>query len=111
MFGSDPHTPKPKKPFEPRPLTTILIDEVLTPIPELETEEPYHECYFWWMNPENTITLEDIAALSQYQYGKEFTYHTPSEKSHSIWYTQYPDTDPRSSQRFEIPDVWGRNKR
>jgi len=111
MFGRDTHTLKPKKSFEPRPLRTILIDEVLTPIPELGTQEPYQETYFWWINPENTVTLEGIAALYQYQYGEKFTYHTPSEKSNSIWYTQYPDTDQRSSQRFEIPDVWGGNKR
>jgi len=111
MFGRDTHTPKPKKPFEPRPLSTISIDEVLTPIPELGTHKPYNESYFWWTNPQNTVTLEDTAALSQYQDGKEFTYHTPSEKSISIWYTQYPDIDSRSSQPFEIPDVWGGNKR
>jgi len=105
MFGRNTHTPKPKKPFKPRPLRTILIDEILTPIPELGTPEPYHESYFWWTNPENTVTLEDIAALYQYQYGKEFTYHTPSEKSNSIWYTVYPDIDSRSSQCFEIPDM------
>ena len=111
MFGSDTHTPKPKNAFEPRPLRTISIDEVLSPIPELGTQEPYHESYFWWTYPENTVTLEDIAALSQYQDGQEFTYHTPSEKSNSIWYTQYPDIDLCSSQPFEIPEVWGGNKR
>jgi len=111
MFGRNTHTPKPTKPFEPRPLRTISIEEVLTPIPELGTQEPYHESYFWWINPENTVTLEDITSLYQYQYGENFTYHTPTEKSNSIWYTQYPEDDQRSSQRFEIPLVWGGNKR
>ena len=111
MFGRDTHTPKHKKPFNPRPLRTISIDEVLSPLPDLGTQEPYHESYFWWTNPENTVSLEAIAALSQYQDGKEFTYHTPSEKSNSIWYTHYPDIDSPSSQPFQIPDVWGGNKR
>jgi len=87
MFGRDTHTPKPKKPL-PRPLRTISINEVLTPIPELGTQEPYQESYSWWINPVNTVTLEDITALYQYQYGKDVTYHTPSEKSNSIWYTR-----------------------
>jgi len=111
MSGRDTHTPKPKKPFEPRPLRTIAINEVLTPIPELGTQEPYYESYFWWINPQNTITLQDIIALYQYQYGKDFLYHTHSEKSNSIWYTRYPESDQRASQRFEIPAVWGGNKR
>ena len=111
MFGRDSHTPKPTKPFEPRPLRTIGIQEVLTPIPELGTQEPYYESYFWWINTENTITLKDIAALYQHQYGEDFAYHTPSEKSNSIWHTPYPESDQRSSQPFEIPVVWGGNKR
>jgi len=93
MFGRDTHTPEPKTPFEPRPLRTISINEVLPTIPELGTQEPYHESYFWWINPENTVTLEDIKALFQYQYGKDFIYHTHSEKSKSIWYTQYPESN------------------
>jgi len=111
MFGRDTHTPKAKKPFEPRPLRTISIHEVLTPIPELGTQEPYYQSYFWWTNPERSVTLENIAALYQHQYGKDFIYSTPSEKSNSIWYTRYPEDDQRSSQRFEIPIVWGGNKR
>jgi len=111
MFGRDTHTPKPKKPFEPRPLRTISIDEVLTPIPELGTQETYNEFYFESTNPENTVPLEDIATVYQYRYGKDFTYHTPSEKSNSIWYTQYAATKGHSSQCFEIPALWGGNKR
>jgi len=112
MFGRDTQTPQPKeKPFEPRPVRTVSINEVLTLIPELGTQEPYHESYFWWINPENTVTLEDITALYQYQYDKDFIYHTHSEKSNSIWYTQYPESNQHSSQGFEIPAVWGGNKR
>jgi len=111
MFGRDTRTPKPKKPFEPRHTKTTPIEEVLTPIPEVGTQEPYNESYFWWINPENTVSHEDIAALYQYQCGKEFTYHTPSEKTNSILYTQYPETDRHSSQCFEIPAFWGGNKR
>jgi len=40
MFGRDTDTPRPKKPFELRPLRTTTIDEVLTPIPELGTQDP-----------------------------------------------------------------------
>jgi len=87
MFGGDTHTPKPKKPFEPTPLRTISIDEVLTPLPELGTQEAYYKSYLWWTNPENTVTLVDIDALYRYQYGENFAYHTPTEKSNSIWYT------------------------
>jgi len=72
MFGRDTHTAKLEKPFEPTPLRTISIGEVLTPIPELGTHEPYYESYFWWTNSEKTVTLEDITALYQYQYGKNF---------------------------------------
>jgi len=97
MFGRDTHTPKPKKPFELRPLRTISINEVLTPIPELVTQEPYNESYFWWIDPENTVTLEDIAALYQYQYGEDFIYKEPAGKSNSIWYTQYPESNQHSS--------------
>jgi len=111
MFGRDTHTPKLKKPFEPRPLMTISIDELLTLIPELGTQEAYYEFYFRWTHPEKTVTLKDITALYQYQYGKNFAYHTPSEQSNSIWDTPYPESDQPSSQRFEIPIVWGGNKR
>jgi len=111
MFGRDTHTPKPTKPFELRPLRTISIQEVFTPITELRTQEPYYQSYFGWTNPENTVTLKDIAALYQYRYGENFAYHTPSEKSNSIWYTQYPDSNQHSCQCFEIPIVWGGNKR
>jgi len=111
MFGKDTQTRKPKKPFEPRPTRTTSIEEVLTPIPELGTQEPYNQSYFWWIKPENTVTVEDIAALYQYQYGKDCIYHTPSKQSNSVWYTQYPESDEHSSQCFEIPIVLGGNKR
>ena len=111
MFGRDTHTPKPKKPFEPRPLSTSSINEVLTPIPELGTQEPYNESYFWWINPENTVTIQDITALYKYLCGENFVYRTPSEGSNPVWYTQYPEDDQHSSQGFEIPKVWGGNKR
>jgi len=113
MFGRDTYTPKPDTPFEPRPLRTTSIDQVLNPtdIPELGTQQPFNESYFSWINPENTVTLEDIAALYRYQYGENFTYNTPSEKSNSIWYTQYPVTQGNSSQNFEIPEAWGGHQR
>jgi len=82
MFGTDTHTSKPEEPCEPRPIRTTSIDQVLnrTDFPQPGSQEAYHKSYFWWMNPENTITLEDIAELYQYQYGENFAYHTPSEK-------------------------------
>jgi len=86
MFRRDTHSPKPQKPFEPRPFNTTAIDEVLNAryISKIGTHEPYQESYFWWINPESTIPLEDIAALYQYQDGPNFTRHTPSQKSNSI---------------------------
>jgi len=94
MFGRETHTPKPEILFEPRPLRTTSISQVYFPtfIREQGTQKPYHESYFWWTNPENTVTLEDITALYQYQYGENFIYHTPSEKWNSTWYTPYPET-------------------
>jgi len=111
MFGRDTLTPKPKKAFEPRPWRTIAIDEVHTPIPQLGTPEPYYESYFWWINPENTVTLEDIATLYEYQRSKDIIYHTPSEKPNPAWHTQYPPSNKHSTQCFEIPMVSGGNKR
>jgi len=79
-LGRDPYTPKPEKPFEPRPLRTTSIEQVLNPtdIPELETLDPYHESYFWWINPANIVTIEAMAAIYQSQYGEDFTYQTPA---------------------------------
>jgi len=113
MFGRDTDTAKPNTLFQRRPLRTISIAQIITPTvtKDLGTEEPYHESYFRWINPENTVTVEDLTALYRYQNGENFTYHTPSEKEHSAWYTQYPPSDQRSSQRLETPEVWGGNKR
>jgi len=88
MFGRDTPTLKLKTLCEQRPLRTPSIDQVVTSttIPEKGTQEPYCESYFWWINPESTITIEDIVALYRYQYDKNFIYHTPSEKLNSIWY-------------------------
>ena len=62
MLGRDTHTPKTHTLFEPRPLRAPSIDQVLGSTEE-GTQEPYHESYFWWINPENIITLEDISGL------------------------------------------------
>jgi len=80
MFGRDTSTPKPGTLFQLRLLRITSIDQVhsSTEIPELGTEEPYHERYVWCINPENTITIEDIAALYRYKSGEDFTYHTSS---------------------------------
>jgi len=79
MFGRDTHTPKPNTLFEPTPLRPTSIDQILSSGDELDegTLEPYHEAYFYSVNPENIVTQEDIAALDRYQYGAHFTYITP----------------------------------
>jgi len=88
-------------------LRIASIHQVRNPstIPEPGTQEPYHESYFWWIKPENTVIREDIAALYQYQYGEDFTYITLSEEFNSIWYTLSPATEGNSGQKFEIPAV------
>jgi len=113
MLGINTCTPKPDTLFETRPLRTTSIDQVLSSTEELELRrlEPYHESSFWLLSPENTVTTEDIAPLYRYKYGQNFTYHTPSEKSNSIWYTHYPHNGQRSSHYYEVPEVWGGNKR
>jgi len=78
MFGRDTNTPKSNTLFEPTPLRTTSIDQTLSSTEELNegTLEPYHKSYFYWINPQGVVTLEDIAELSRYQYGEHFTYHT-----------------------------------
>jgi len=112
MFGTDTDTPKTNTLFETRPLRTIPIAQIMPPnvTKELGTEEPYHESYFWWINPENAVTHEEITPLYRYQYSENLTYHTPCEQENFVWYTQYPLSDQRSSQPFETPEVWGGNK-
>jgi len=113
MFGTDTYSPKPNTLFEPRPLRTTSIHPVLSSIEEFELaiQEPYYESYIWWTNPENLVTREDITILYRYKYGENLTYDTPSEKSNSIAYTKYLATEGISSRNFEIPEVWGANKR
>jgi len=55
-----------------------------TEIPERGTQEAYLESYFWWINPEKTVTIEDIAVLYKYEHGENFTYNTPAEISNSV---------------------------
>ena len=87
MFGKDTHTPETKSLCEPRPLRTTSIAQTLSATEALDegTLEPYHGSYFYWINPENIITLQAIAALYAFEYGESFVYNTPSEKSHSTW--------------------------
>lgn len=68
--------------LKPRPVRIPCIYEILvtvTPISEDGTELLYPESYPFWVNPGNTVTLEDIADLYRYQLGKEFTYTTRNE--------------------------------
>ena len=105
IYPPDPYTI-----FEPRPVRTYTIDETLpiAPIPERGTENPYYESYWFWINPENRITHEDITALYQYQLGEDFDHPTRSESLSERWYTKShssQDTD------YEVPSVWKGNKR
>ena len=96
--------------FEPRQVQTYSIFELLvpvTPISEHGTELPYHESYHFWVNPENTITLEDIADLYQYQLGEDFKYTTRSEELSEKWYT--PSTESQDTG-FSILSVWGNQR-
>ena len=68
--------------LDPRPVRTNSILELLvpaTPISEDETKLLYHESYYFWTNPEITVTLEDIANLYRYQFGEDFNYSPHSE--------------------------------
>jgi len=88
MFGRDTYTPKPETLFELRPLRTTSIDEVLnwTEIPQLVTEEPNKETYWFWKNPENLITTEDRAALYWQWEGEDFTHSEPEKEIGHGWY-------------------------
>jgi len=113
MFGRDTYTPKHETLFEPRPLRTTSISQVYSPtfIRELGTKKPYHETYEFWKNPENTITAEDLQALYQHWEGEGFCYYEPEEEIGQVWYVGYYSDGRRSSPEFEIPEVWGGNKR
>ena len=93
--------------LEPRLVRTNSILELLvptTPISEDGTELPYHESYYFWTNPEITLTLEDIATLYRYQLGEDFNYSPHSEELGEGWYTHNTssqDTD------FSCPSAWG----
>jgi len=113
MFGRKTHNPKPDILFEPRPLRTTSISQVYFPtfIRELGTQKPYHETYAYWTNPENIITTKDLEALYQHWEGEGFRYYEPEEEIGQVWYIGYYSNERRSSPEFEIPDVWGGNKR
>ena len=113
MFGRETHTPKPEILFEPRPLRTTSIAQVYVPtfIRELGTQKPYHETYAHWINPANTITTKDLETLYQQREGEGFRYYEPEEYIGQVWYIGYYSNGRRSSPEFEIPEVWGGNKR
>ena len=104
--------------FEPKAYHTPAIAEiyVLTPVPELGTEEPYYETYYEWVNSIDTITEDDIALLYQYQADSPEACWKPFDGSYSEWsgdpkwHTTYP-YDSADSSLFEIPECWGGNKR
>jgi len=113
MFGGDITLRKPEILFEPRPLRTTSTAQVYSPsfIRELGTQTPYHETYAFWKNPENIITTQDLEALYQHWEGKGFRYYEPEEEICQVWYVGDYSDGRRSSPEFEIPEVWGGNKR
>jgi len=113
MLGRDIYTPKPETLFEPRPLSTTSIAQVYSPsfIRELGTQRPDHETYAFWTNPENIITTQDLEALYKHWEGEGFRYYEPEEEIGQVWYVGYYSDGRRSSPEFEIPEVWGGNKR
>jgi len=113
MFGRDIYTPESAILFEPRPLRTTSIAQVDSPsfIRELGTQRPYQETYAFWINPENIITTQDLEALYQHWEGKVFRYYQPEEEIGQVWYVGYYSDGRRSSPAFELPEVWGGNKR
>ena len=113
MFGRNTPTPKRETLFEPRPLRTTSIAKIYFPefIRELGTGKPYHETYAFWTNAENIITTRDLEALYQHWEGEGFRYYEPEEEIGQVWYVGYYSDGRRSSPEFEIPEVWGGNKR
>ena len=96
---------------EPRPVRVDSILEILgpvTPISEDGTELLYHETYPFWVNPENVVTLEDIADLYRYQSGEDFNYTTRSESLSEKWYNHGQSSQDTG---FSIPSAWDRNQR
>jgi len=80
-------------------------------IRELGTQRAYHETYAFWTNPENIISTEDLEALYQHWEGQGFRYYEPEEEIGQVWYVGYYSDGRCSSLEFEIPEVWGGNKR
>ena len=67
-------------------------------------ELPYRESYYFWTNPENTVTLEDIANLYRHQLGEDFNYSLHSEDLEERWYTHNTSSQDTG---FAIPSAWG----
>jgi hypothetical protein len=109
MFGKNPSIPNPDSIFDPRRQREIpSIFQICPPLQIRGTYEPYYEIYAFWTNPENILTVEDIAAYYCYRYGADFEYYTPSEEE--LWYTGY-QSERNQDTDFIIPEVWGGNKR
>ena len=97
--------------LEPRLVWTDTILELLvpvTPISENGTDLPYQAPYSFWIDPETTIILEDIADLYRCQLGEDFNYTTRSESLSKKWYISGMSSQDTG---FSIPSVWGRNRR
>jgi len=94
-------------------LRTISIAQIYFPtiIRELGTHKPYHETYALWTNPENIITTKDLEVLYQQWKGECYGNYTPEEEIVQVWYVGYYSNGRYSSSDFEIPEVWGGNKR
>jgi len=81
MFHQDTNTLKPETLFEPRPLRTTSIHQVLssTQISELGTAESYHKTYGFWTNPDNINTTKGQSALYRNWEAEDFVYYEPEE--------------------------------
>jgi len=75
------------------------------------TNEPYQETSAFWTNPDNIITTEDLNALYWRWEGEDYKYCEPEEEIGQVGYVGYYSDGRRSSPDFEIPEVYGGNKR
>jgi len=107
MFHQDTNTLKPETLFEPRPLRTTSIHQVLssTEISELGTAESYHKTYGFWTNPDNINTTKGQSALYRNWEAEDFVYYEPEEDISHVWYVGYYCDARRSCPAFEIPQV------
>ena len=74
--------------LEPPVARTYSIFEILPPVYEKGTLEPYYESYFFWTKPENRIMRNDLEVLYRYQFGNSYQYCSSSDPLSKKWYTK-----------------------